>query len=412
MTNQLGDLISRGEGGYNSYNRGTLHGHIVPASEACDFSNVTIGELLRRQSLPPGDPEKIFAVGKYQIIPTTMLDAVQKMRIEPEERYTPQLQERIFADYLIKIKRPPIYAYIVGKAGSTLYAAQKAAAQEWASIDDPDTPGKPFGSYAKHGNRSTTRSDQVAAALDSMREAYGAAINRGFASGEAWRLVSGQISGRDHTKNVLDDARATPARKDTSEQREIQTLLQRMGYKGENGRLLKVDGDLGPNSRHAIRSFQCAHHLHVDGVIGKETSAALEDARRWPLLSEETHPQHRLYEQVEHGLRQLSNNPLRGSQDLANTAVALTIAAHVNGMDRVDHVVPGSNGVNLFAVQGRLDDPAHRRVHVELAHALAHVDRPFEMPARRLAPTQSTLHAPHLAPSAQQATGAPAMAGP
>jgi hypothetical protein len=92
--------------------------------------------------------------------------------------------------------------------------------------------------------------------------------------------------------------------------------------------------------------------------------------------------------------------------------VALTIAAHVNGMDRVDHVVPGSNGVNLFAVQGRLDDPAHRRVHVELAHALAHVDRPFEMPARRLAPTQSTLHAPHLAPSAQQATGAPAMAGP
>jgi len=28
--------------------------------------------------------------------------------------------------------------------------------------------------------------------------------------------------------------------------------------------------------------------------------------------------------------------------------------------------------VNLFAVQGRLDDPAHRRVHVELAHAMTH----------------------------------------
>jgi hypothetical protein len=173
-----------------------------------------------------------------------------------------------------------------------------------------------------------------------------------------------------------------------------------------------VDGTAGPNTIHAIRSFQSAHHLHVDGVVGKETLAALVDAKRWPLLSESTHPQHKLYAQVREAIDRVPGHAHLSVVELDNAAVALTIAAHVSWMDRVDHVVPGSNGINLFAVQGRLDDPAHRRVHVELAHALAHADRPFEVPAQRFAPTQSAPHAPHMAASAQQAAGASAMAGP
>jgi putative chitinase len=151
-----------------------------------------------------------------------------------------------------------------------------------------------------------------------------------------------------------------------------QEQLKRLGYAGVNSNPLTVDGQLGPNTLHAIKSFQRAHHLHVDGIVGRHTLAALEDARRWPLLSEATHPQHRLYVQVEQGIRKLPSHGRSDEREIENAAVALTIAAHTSGLRQVDHIVLGSNGVNLFAVQGRMDDPGHRRVHVELAHAVSH----------------------------------------
>ncbi len=40
-----------------------------------------------------------------------------------------------------------------------------------------------------------------------------------------------------------------------------------------------------------------------------------------------------------------------------------------NALSRVDHVVMGKTG-NVFAVEGRLDDPAHKRVHVEIDQAI------------------------------------------
>ena len=154
--------------------------------------------------------------------------------------------------------------------------------------------------------------------------------------------------------------------------RALQTDLRKLGYSDSHGRPLVPDGVSGPNTLHAIKSFQRAHHLHVDGIVGRHTLAALEDARRWPLLSEATHPQHRLYAQLEQGIRKLPSHGRSDEREIENAAVALTIAAHTSGLRQVDHIVLGSNGVNLFAVQGRMDDPGHRRVHVELAHAVSH----------------------------------------
>lgn len=151
-----------------------------------------------------------------------------------------------------------------------------------------------------------------------------------------------------------------------------QKQLNRLGYSGAEKGPLAIDNHLGPNTLHAIKSFQHAHHLHVDGIVGRHTLDALEDAQRWPLLSEATHPQHRLYTQVEQSLRKLPGHGHAGDRGIENAAVALTIAAHASGLQQVDHVVLGVNGINLFAVQGRMEDPGHRRVHVELAQAIAH----------------------------------------
>lgn len=377
MTNPLGDLISRGEGGYNSYNRGTKHGRIVPAAHVCDFSRVTLDELTRRQRLPVSDPEKVFAVGKYQIIPTTMQGAIIKLHLDPRDRYTPQLQEKIFADYLIKDKRPDIYNYIVSKPAASLHAAQKAASQEWASIDDPDTPGQPFGEYAKHGNRSSIRAVQIADALDNMRGEYKIAVGRGLSEEDAWRSVTGQsIAFAKHHMppahlNLADQEIVLNKAIPKDNVGDLQRLLIKLGYHDPRGRSLTSDNIFGPNTKHAIKSFQRAHHLHVDGIVGKDTRAALIDAQHAPLLSEATHPQHHLYAQVLHGIHNLPPGTYRNEQERTNAAVALSISAHVAGLREVDHVVLGTNGVNLFAVQGKMDDPAHRRVHVEHGPAMA-----------------------------------------
>ncbi len=390
MTNPLGDLISRGEGGYNSYNRGTQYGHIVPANQHFDFSQMTLDELARRQSLPISDPGKVFAVGKYQIIPPTMHGAVERLHLDTNERYTPEIQERIFADYLIRDKRPDIYSYIIGQPSASLHAAQKAASQEWASIDDPDTLGRPYGEYAKHGNHSSIRAAHVADALNQMREQYQRDLNRGLSSAEAWKSVTGQARSAKElsppppsanlmtTHSIPSSAHpgpehSAPANKPLNQTKDLQQQLNHLGYHDPHGHPLAIDGTTGSNTVHAIKSFQHAHHLHVDGVSGRDTLAALVDARHSPLLSEATHPAHPLYTQVMHGIHRLPHGTFASEDEQRNLAVALTIAAHVDGLKKIDHVVLGTNGVNVFAVQGRVDDPAHLRTHVDRVQATAHI---------------------------------------
>jgi hypothetical protein len=389
MTNPLGDLISRGEGGYNSYNRGTQHGHIVPSNQHFDFSQMTLVELMRRQALPISDPDKVFAVGKYQIIPPTMRGAVEKLHLDTKERYTPEIQERIFADYLIRDKRPDIYSYIIGQPSASLHAAQKAASQEWASIDDPDTLGRPYGEYAKHGNHSSIRAALVANALDQMREQYQGDLSRGLSPAESWKSVTGQAHSAKELappspvanpkpthpspSSTYSDPTYSPlATKPVDQTKDLQQQLNHLGYRDPHGHPLTIDGTPGPNTQHAIKSFQHAHRLHVDGVAGKDTLAALVDAHHSPLLSEATHPAHPLYTQVLHGIRTLPHGTFGSEDEQRNLAVALTIAAHVGGLKKIDHVVLGTNGVNVFAVQGRLDDPAHLRTHVDRAQSMTH----------------------------------------
>jgi hypothetical protein len=167
------------------------------------------------------------------------------------------------------------------------------------------------------------------------------------------------------------EASAMPAEQPL-EERQLQESLNHLGYRDPHGHPLTIDGTPGPNTQHAIKSFQHAHRLHVDGVAGKDTLAALVDARHSPLLSEATHPAHPLYTQVLHGIRTLPHGTFGSEDEQRNLAVALTIAAHVGGLKKIDHVVLGTNGVNVFAVQGRLDDPAHLRTHVDRVQSMTH----------------------------------------
>lgn len=77
------------------------------------------------------------AAGRYQIIDTTLADAVKKLHLTGNELFDKNLQDRIFNEYLTgPVKRPRLYAYLSGKSND-VYAAAADASQEWASVATP-----------------------------------------------------------------------------------------------------------------------------------------------------------------------------------------------------------------------------------------------------------------------------------
>lgn len=171
--------------------------------------------------------------------------------------------------------------------------------------------------------------------------------------------------------------------------RQLQASLARLGYQDIDGRPPTIDGDFGTHTHEAVTSFQRAHGLTANGIVEDKTQLALLQAKQSPLLSEATHSQHHLYSQVLRGIDALPQGTYRNELEQTNAAVALTISAHVSGLTQIDHILLGKDGTNLFAVQGRVDDPLHRRVHVNHANAMS---QPVDQQA-----TQMQLQQPHQA---------------
>lgn len=182
----LGNLIAKGEGDYGSFNRGVA-GDAKGAK--MNFANMTIDEVMAAQSLPKGDANRLFAVGKYQVIPSTMKGAATTMGLSGSEKLTPELQERIFSEYLIGQKRPQIDSFIRGEHDN-LNSAVSAGAREWASIADPKT-GKSF--YAGTGNNKASLSAEVfGSSLTGARDQFKALVASGMDSTTAFnQAVSG-----------------------------------------------------------------------------------------------------------------------------------------------------------------------------------------------------------------------------
>ena len=176
----LGQLIQRGESrGYNDYNRGNA-GDKGPA---IDFSQYTLKEVMQMQG-----QGKVFAVGKYQIIPDTMRNIVNS-NYDLNEKFTPELQERLYREGLIKNKRPEIYNYLTGKSDN-LEAAQKAMANEWAAVGHPD-----FGGRSRYqgqaGNRASISVDESAKALQKQREVIAKYRAQGMSEADAYNSGMG-----------------------------------------------------------------------------------------------------------------------------------------------------------------------------------------------------------------------------
>jgi hypothetical protein len=166
------ELIAGGEGGYNSVNRGTA-GDTPGGAKSLfgkELTEMTVGEIMDAQAAG-----NVFAVGKYQIVPTTMLEFIAHPEggVSRTDKFDAATQEK-FKDYVINIKRPEIGRYLRGETSDPTEAGQ-AIAREFASVGlQYGESGRSRGQsrYAgTGGNRASISPEEIMEALKADRAA-------------------------------------------------------------------------------------------------------------------------------------------------------------------------------------------------------------------------------------------------
>ncbi|MEZ8210943.1 peptidoglycan-binding protein [Vibrio bivalvicida] len=117
----LGSVESKND--YSAYNR-TKGG--LKAFFKTQLTTFTVSEVIAKQK-----ERSLFAVGRFQIIPSTLSEAVEYLSINKNDVFDKKIQDRIFNEFLIKKKRPQIIAYLEGSG--SVEDAIYAWAKEFAS---------------------------------------------------------------------------------------------------------------------------------------------------------------------------------------------------------------------------------------------------------------------------------------
>ena len=159
----LMDLISRGEGDYNAVNRG--HAGDTPGGiqrlKGQTFENFTVREVIQMQRW------QIYAVGRYQFIPSTLRFAVKHSSVDELDMFTPEVQDRLMAA-LIFYKRPAVGAFIRGDHELIGWALNELA-KEWASIEYRN--GRGFYDHIG-GNRAKITRAEVSSVLQNIKDSW------------------------------------------------------------------------------------------------------------------------------------------------------------------------------------------------------------------------------------------------
>ncbi|WP_336213974.1 hypothetical protein [Enterobacter sp. P82] len=122
----LGNVESKND--YTAYNRTWPHPHPkhTEAHYKTNLTSMTLGEVMAAQR-----KFDMFATGRFQIIPDTLKEAVRVLNLDVNAQYDEAMQDKIFEEYLIKIKRESIINYLDGNG--SVEDAIYAWAMEFAS---------------------------------------------------------------------------------------------------------------------------------------------------------------------------------------------------------------------------------------------------------------------------------------
>lgn len=159
----LADLLASGEGDYDSVNRGyagdTPQGLTALTGKAYD--ETTVREIISMQR------GWIHAVGRYQLIPTTLRFAVETSNVSEDDFFTPEIQDRLMAA-LVLYKRPTVGAYLRDDHDLVNWALD-GLAREWASVEYRYGRG-----YYDHigGNRAKITRQEAWKALQNVKKSW------------------------------------------------------------------------------------------------------------------------------------------------------------------------------------------------------------------------------------------------
>lgn len=178
ITGPLAALIAKGESGaagYDAFNRGSgaKPGTGSIGGQKLSLTKMPIKDIMACQALSPNSPDRLFAVGKYQCIPTTLREACNSLNIDVQTTFNEKIQDLICQEYLLGRKRPKLIAYYRNpnkNNESLLKEAGRSLAAEFSSIEDPEYPGFPYGGengrYAKAGNKVHTKWSVIKSTLE------------------------------------------------------------------------------------------------------------------------------------------------------------------------------------------------------------------------------------------------------
>lgn len=204
--------------------------------------------------------------------------------------------------------------------------------------------------------------------------------------------------------------------------RDLQRVMASEGYRSASGEPLDQDGVYRPSMQGALLDFQRAHGLPQTGDIDPATLSMAPPAprretdrhdytvlgrtphvpvpeprapghpghpdhrrrlsdplpapvnqsapgRRSP--ADRDHPDHAMLEQIREGIRKIDEDIGKPYDETSERlGRCLLPECKDRGLRRVDHMIMGRDGANLFAVQGLLKDPAHLRAHVSTEQAI------------------------------------------
>ena len=178
----LMSFISGGEsygGSLDAANRGTINDKIIGSTKVAErggkkLSDMTLAEIKQYQAIDdPNNPERLFAVGKFQMIPDTLLEAQKALGISDDAVFDEATQTQL-GEYLFtgKANTRKTWDYLTG-GESSIEDAMYGLAREFASMplpyDLPKGNKKAGASYYDSGNAAKYGIDEVKALLRGLR---------------------------------------------------------------------------------------------------------------------------------------------------------------------------------------------------------------------------------------------------
>ena len=126
---------------------------------------MTLDEIIKSSEERDGnDKDRVFAAGRYQIITPTLKASMKKMGLKGDEKFTPELQDRIFKETLVP---QSVNDYLSGKT-TDKEKAQIDLAKVWRSFADPRT-GKTYADSGAGANHASISAAESGKALDDTR---------------------------------------------------------------------------------------------------------------------------------------------------------------------------------------------------------------------------------------------------